>query len=179
MTPAQAQAARGRLEVFINALIEASISVLTDEELRAYDGSAGLDATPVPLFSRGPSQRTGLCASDPDGGWYVREGDHRDHQDDKGKPLRKIAWALEATIATMARPPGAPPACPHLAIGLAMARPGEDPGGTGARVLTSAAARGHKPGRPGLRPRLHPGPARALPPPRPRAGLPARHGLPR
>ena len=146
MTPAQAQAARGRLEVFINVLIEASISVLTDEELGAYDGSAGLDATPVPLFSRGPSQRTGLCASDPDGGWYVREGDHRDHQDDKGKPLRKIAWALEATIATMARPPGAPPACPNLAIGLALTRPGEDPGGTGARVLTSVAARGHKPG---------------------------------
>jgi hypothetical protein len=146
MIPAQAQAACRRLEVFINALIEASISVLTDEELGAYDGSAGLDATPVPLFSRGPSKRTGLCASDPDGGWYVREGDHRDHQDDKGKPLRKISWALEATIATMARPPGAPPACPNLAIGLALTRPGEDPGGTGARVLTSVAARGHKPG---------------------------------
>ncbi len=30
-----------------------------------------------------------------------------------------------------------------------------------------------------LRPRLHPGASRALPPPRPRAGLPAGHGLPR
>ena len=30
-----------------------------------------------------------------------------------------------------------------------------------------------------LRPRLYPGPARALPPPRPRARLPPRHGLPR
>ena len=38
------------------------------------------------------------------------------------------------------------PRCPDLAIGMAMARPGEDPGGTGARVLASAAARGHKPG---------------------------------
>ena len=43
-------------------------------------------------------------------------------------------------------PPGAPPACPNLAIGLALARPGEDPGGTGSRVLASAAARGHKTG---------------------------------
>jgi hypothetical protein len=146
MTPAQAQAARGRLEAFINSLLEASISVLTGEEHAAYDGCTGLDATPVPLFSRGPSKRAGLCASDPDGGWYVREGDHREREDDKGKPLRKIAWALEATIATMARPPGAPPGCPNLAIGLAMARPGEDPGGTGARVLASAAARRHKPG---------------------------------
>ena len=146
MTPAQAQAARGRLEAFINALIEASISALTDDELGAYDGSAGLDATPVPLFSRGPSKRTGLCASDPDGGWYVREGDHREREDDKGKPLRKISWALEATIATMARPPGAPPAHPNLAAGLALTRPGQDPGGTGARVLASLAARGHKTG---------------------------------
>jgi len=146
MTPGQAEAARGRLEAFLNALPEASISVLTGDERAAFDGCTGLDATPVPLFSRGPSKRTGLCASDPDGGWYVREGDHREREDGKGKPLRKIAWALEATIATTARLPGAPPACPDLAIGLALARPGEDPGGTGARVLTSVAARGHKPG---------------------------------
>jgi len=146
MLPGQAEAARNRLEALTNALIEASISVLDEKEKAASDGSAGLDATPVPLFSRGPSQRTGLCASDPDGGWYVREGDHREREDDKGKPLRKICWALEATIATMARPPGAPPACPNLAAGLALARPGEDPGGTGARVLASVAARGHKTG---------------------------------
>ena len=142
VTPSQAEAARSRREAFINSLLEASISVLTSEEHAAYDGCTGLDATPVPLFSRGPSRRSGLSASDPDGGWYVREGDHREREDDNGRPLRKIAWALEATIATTARPPGAPPAHPDLAIGLALARPGEDPGGTGTRVLASASARG-------------------------------------
>ena len=146
MTPDQATAARDRLEALVNALLEASISVLTEAERAASGGGTALDATPVPLFSRGPSRRTGLSASDPDGGWYVREGDHREREDDKGKPLRKICWALEATIAVTARPPGAPPAHPNLAIGLAMARPGEDPGGTGARVLASVAARGHEPG---------------------------------
>ena len=146
VTPGQATAARGRLEALVNALLEASVSVLTKEEHAAFDGGTGLDATPVPLFSRGPSKRTGLCASDPDGGWYVREGDHREREDDKGKPLRKICWALEATIAVTARPPGAPPATPNLATGMAMTRPGEDPGGTGARVLASVAARGHKTG---------------------------------
>ena len=146
MTPDQATAARDRLETLASALLEASVSVLTQAERAAFDGGTGLDATPVPLFSRGPSKRTGRCASDPDGGWYVREGDHREREDDKGKPLRKIAWALAATIATTARPPHAEPACPNLAIGLAMTRPGQDPGGTGARVLASAAARGHKPG---------------------------------
>jgi hypothetical protein len=146
ITPGQAETARARLEALLNALIEASISALDEEETAAFDGSAGLDATPVPLFSRGPSKRAGLSASDPDGGWYVREGDHREREDGKGKPLRKICWALEATIATTARPPGAPPATPNLAIGLALARPGEDPGGTGARVLASVAARGHQTG---------------------------------
>jgi hypothetical protein len=144
--PGQAEAARDRLEALVNALLEASITALTDHERAAFDGCTGLDATPVPLFSRGPSKRTGLSASDPDGGWYVREGDHREREDDKGKPLRKICWALEATIATTARPPGAPPATPNLAIGLAMTRPGEDPGSTGTRVLASVAARGHQPG---------------------------------
>ena len=146
MTPGQATAARDRLEALANALLEASVAILTDGERAAFDGCTGLDATPVPLFSRGPSKRTGLSASDPDGGWYVREGDHREREDDKGKPLRKLAWALEATIAATARPAGAPPAHPDLAIGLALTRPGEDPGGTGARVLASVAARGHKPG---------------------------------
>jgi hypothetical protein len=146
MIPGQAEAARQRLEALANALLEASISVLDKEERAAFDGCTGLDATPVPLFSRGPSRRSGLSASDPDGGWYVREGDHREREDNAGGPLRKICWALEATIATTARPPGAPPATPNLATGMAMARPGEDPGGTGARVLASVAARGHKTG---------------------------------
>jgi hypothetical protein len=50
--------------------------------------------------------------------------------------------------------PGAQPAHPDLAI--ALARPGEDPGGTCARVLASVAARGHKTGWPvsGQRPVL-------------------------
>ena len=146
MTPEQATAARTRLETLINALIEASVSVLDPAERAASGGAAGLDATAVPLFSRGPSRRTGLCATDPDGGWYVREGDHRDAEDHTGRRRTRIAWALEATIVTTARAPGSAPCHPNLALGLALTRPGEDPGGTGTRVLASVAARGHQPG---------------------------------
>jgi hypothetical protein len=145
-SPAETQAARDRLETLINALLEASASVLTDDERAASDGSVGLDATPVPLFSRGPSKRAGRCASDPDGGWYVREGDHRDAEDHNGRRRTRIAWALEATIATMATPPGAAATHPNLALGVALTRPGEDPGGTGARVLASIRRRGHRAG---------------------------------
>lgn len=133
---------RGRLETFVSNLIEASVRVASDEELCAFDGSVGLDATVLPLFSRGPSTRTKTCASDPDGAWYVREGDHRDVEGPSAKKLRKLFWALEATIGTMGRPPGAEPTHPNLVLAACLGRPGEDPGGTGVRMLASVRKRG-------------------------------------
>jgi hypothetical protein len=56
MAPGQAAAARGRLESLVNALLEASIWVLTDDERAAFGGGTALDATPVPLF---PAARPG------------------------------------------------------------------------------------------------------------------------
>ncbi|MHB1712841.1 MAG: hypothetical protein ACYCV7_15820, partial [Acidimicrobiales bacterium] len=146
MTDAEAESQRAKLERLVNALIEASVSVLTEEERAAFDGSVGLDATAVPLWSRGPSKRTGRSASDPDGGWYVREGDHRDEAGPTGKKRTRIAWAQEATLVTMAPSPGAVPTHPNLVLGAVLARPGEDPGGTGARLLASIRSRGHRPG---------------------------------
>lgn len=136
------------LERFVNDLLDSSVALLSKDELQNFDGSVGLDATVVPLFSRGPSLRSARPASDPDGGWYVRTPDRReiDAPNRKRRTRTKIVWALEATIATMAQPPGAAPAHPNLAIGFVMERPGEDPGGTGVRVLPSVARRGYRPG---------------------------------
>jgi hypothetical protein len=130
------------LEKFMGDLLQASAEVCSPGELAGFDGSVGLDATPVPLWSRGPSKSAGTCASDPDGGWYVREGDHRCTTGPDGKELRKIYWALEATLVTMARPPRTLPASPNLVIGLSLAKPGEDPGGTGTRQLAGVRSRG-------------------------------------
>jgi hypothetical protein len=142
LTEAEVGRRRAKLEAFINDLVEASAKVCSKDELASFDGSVGLDATPVPLWSRGPSARSGTSASDPDGGWYVREGDHREATGPDGKALRKLAWALEATIVTMGRPPGAVPSHPNLALGVALGRPGEGPGATGTRVLASVRSRG-------------------------------------
>ena len=90
----------------------------------------------------------------------------------QGPAAARVAWALEATVLTTApSEPGALGAYPNLVIGLALGRPGVDPGGTcGARAqrctgpwLFSGTARG----RPGLFGRLR----RPVPP----AG--AGHGL--
>jgi hypothetical protein len=123
------------LEKLVADLLGAAVKVCSADELSGFDGSVGLDATPVPLWSRGPSVHRGTAASDPDGGWYVREGDRRETTGPEGKSLRKLIWALEATIVTMGRPPGDVPTYPNLALGVVLGRPGQDPGGTGARLL--------------------------------------------
>ena len=134
---------RQRLEGVVNDLVEASVKVCAPEELERFDGSVGLDATVVPLFARGPSSRAGTSSSDPDGGWYVREGDHRDAVGPKGKTLRKLFWAQEATIGTMGRAPGSAPTHPNLVLGALLTRPGEDPGASAVRLLNSVRARGY------------------------------------
>jgi len=135
--------ARDRLESFMGAMLLSSVEGCEQPSRLAY----GLDATAVPLFSRGPSKRSGLCATDPDGGWYVREGDHREREDHTGRRRSRVAWALEATLLTTASPePGSLASFPNLVIGLALDRPGVDPGGTAVRVLAGARSRGFRPG---------------------------------
>lgn len=146
LTDAEIEERRRRLEAVIAELLQASVEICGDSELAGYDGSVGLDATPVPLYSRGPSKRAGTTASDPDGGWYVREGDHKQIEGPKGHKFRKVFFALEATIAVMGRPPGSVPSYPNLIVGIVLGRPGEDPGGTGVRVLASVRHRNWRAG---------------------------------
>ena len=142
LSPEEVACRQERLERFMGDLLEASVKVCPAEELAGYDGSVGLDATPVPLWSRGPSKPAGTSASDPDGGWYVREGDHRDRPGPEGKALRKIYWALDAHIVTMGRPPGAPPTWPNLAFGVLLDKPGHGPARNGVKLLAQLRRRG-------------------------------------
>ena len=123
----EAAARRARLEWFMGQLLAASVATMEQGSPRpalAY----GLDATAVALFSRGPSRRAGLCASDPDGAWYVRDGDHREREDHKGRPRSRVAWALEATVLTTApTEPGALGAYPTSWSGWPWAGPGSIP----------------------------------------------------
>lgn len=100
----------------------------------------------MPLYSRGPSKSAGTTASDPDGGWYVREGDHRQIEGPGGRKFRKVHWALDETIAVMGRPPGSVPTYPNLVLGVVLSRPGEDPAGNGTRLLASVRRAGHAAG---------------------------------
>ena len=58
-------ARQAALEKLLADLLEASVKVCSEGELAGFDGSVGLDATPVPLWSRGPSVRRGTCCQRP------------------------------------------------------------------------------------------------------------------
>ena len=132
-------AARGRLESFMGRLLGASVD---EAGVAPATLAYGLDATAVPLFSRGPSKRANLCASDPDGGWYVREGDHREREDHKGRTRSRVAWALEATVLTTASSePGTLSSFPNLVVGLAHSSGHRSRRDRGARARRRASAR--------------------------------------
>ncbi|MCW2888162.1 MAG: hypothetical protein JWL58_5024 [Streptosporangiaceae bacterium] len=63
-----------------NQILEASLTRLAHllKDPEHYDGSLGIDATVIATFARGTSTNGPHTSTDPDAGWYVREGDHRD-----------------------------------------------------------------------------------------------------
>ncbi|MEU3522181.1 hypothetical protein ABZ770_44340 [Streptomyces sp. NPDC006654] len=67
-----------RLALFTEFVLDASVRPLHDLLAELAEVSLGIDATPVRTFSRGRRTNGPELATDPDAGWYVREGDHRD-----------------------------------------------------------------------------------------------------
>ena len=59
LTEAEVATRQKALEKLVADLLEASVKVCSREELAGFDGSVGLDATPVPLWSRGPRRAGG------------------------------------------------------------------------------------------------------------------------
>ena len=178
MTPAQAEAARGRLEAFINSLLEASISILTSEERAAYDGCTGLDATPGPAVLPRPVQ-----ARRP-----VRQRPRRRLARPRRRPPRtrrqqRKAAAQDRLGAGSHHRHHGPPARRTARAPRSRHRPGAGPArrrprrhrhpGPGLRRRPRAQARLAR-----LRPCLHRCATRAIPAARARPGLPAGHGLP-
>ncbi|HEX2040732.1 MAG TPA: hypothetical protein VHF47_13490 [Acidimicrobiales bacterium] len=151
-----------KLTWLANRIIEASLRECPAEILDNWDGSIGLDATPIRLYARPERRARGrrgkqlveVHSSDPDGAWYMREHDHRDPdtQPDtgakKGKQVAKAFWAQEATIATASSSdPRAKRSFPKLAVGMAsLHKPGHHPDEHGIRALASIKQRGHPSG---------------------------------
>lgn len=79
----------------------AAARLIGEENFARWEGSVAVDGTPLKAANNGTTRRSSRVSSEPDAGWYVREGEHR--SDEKsGDPT--LTWAYEATVATMTFP---------------------------------------------------------------------------
>jgi hypothetical protein len=134
-----------RLTWFINALLEATLTMVPRELRRRWKGSVAVDATVVPAFARAERRVQGGAtaasrpvvkhSADPDAAWYFR---------DEGAEADNV-WGYEASLAASGpESAGETDRCPSLVVGMApLHRPGHDPGKNAVVALRSVRQRGH------------------------------------
>ncbi len=137
-----------RLDWVVNQFPEVTIQMMPRAARRQWKGNVCIDATPVVAFGkRGTTKRSDLVSIEPDAGWYIREGDHRDPGDDRGKKYRKIMWGWEATLAVMStNDPSGPVEFPYLVVAMGFGKPGANVAGHGVSAFGSIVKRGHPAG---------------------------------
>ncbi|MCP2340658.1 hypothetical protein [Actinomadura rupiterrae] len=158
---------RERLHKVIDAILGASIAAVRHRLDEHWDGSLGVDATPIATWARGVEQDGPVTATDPDAGWYVREGDHRapdlhshirpTKSGSKRNPRKKRSarrlFGYDANLAIAYNPHhdprpqehgcGDPRLLPALVLSMRLDKPGHNPGSNGVTMLKSIKERGH------------------------------------
>ena len=149
-----------RLAWVQNSILEASIATMPRAVRRRWRGSVGVDATPVPAFSRadqrvrgkGPRARRALLltAAAPAADLYVRTGGSEGPSPRaRGEPkLRSFVFAYEATLVVAGNDdPTTDAPFPPLVVGMPpLHRPGTGVGPNAITALASVAGRGHPTG---------------------------------
>ncbi len=159
LSPQQMELYSARLTFVANAVLEMSIAEIPAAVFARWKGSVGVDATPIPLFSRPPrtsgkgkNRVTLVHSADPDGGFYSRTADGQDANnlvDALDRKIKKRFWADEGTfVVTASDEPDEDKDFPHpLIIGMApLHRPGVEPGENGVRALANVQSRGYPAG---------------------------------
>ncbi|MDQ2729912.1 MAG: hypothetical protein M3Y91_19135, partial [Actinomycetota bacterium] len=146
--PAESARKQARVDWVCNELLEATLRMIPRDVRRRWKGNLCIDATPVAAFGkRGTPKRSDLMSIEPDADWYVREGDHRDPGDDRGRAYRKVMWAWETTLAVMStNDPSGAAKFPYLVASIGFAKPGCDLSGQGTRAFASIIERDHPAG---------------------------------
>jgi hypothetical protein len=152
-----------------NAIVEESLNELRPHLRRHWDGSLAVDGTPIRTYAKGLRSTGPELATDPDAGWYVRTGDHRDpdtagktQKAGKAKPGKKkdqaskAKFGYDATLAIARNPTrdgvplpdgsSDPRVVPAVVVGFTLDKPGVAPGPNALRVLTDVHQRDHPAG---------------------------------
>lgn len=122
--PDLVEARRQRLPLFNNRLIMATAKLIGEEEFNRWEGDVAVDGTPIKAARIGSARGARRVSSEPDAGWYVREGNHDGSQEDD--PY-KTMWAYEATLAVMTFSK-TDDEMPSLLLGMSLHKPGHNIG---------------------------------------------------
>lgn len=127
-------------------ILEATWLMLHRRVRRAWKGSIGHDATFVSTWSRGRVPTSAWASTDPDAGWYVRNGDHKAPDDIGGRHHKdgtpKSKYGYDAEIAVVgADDPDDLRRFPLLAFGVRLHKPGHAPGPNCVEVLRDIRSR--------------------------------------
>ncbi|MDQ2729324.1 MAG: hypothetical protein M3Y91_16020, partial [Actinomycetota bacterium] len=145
--PAESARKQEHLDWVCNELLEATLRMIPRNIRRNWKGNMCIDATPVAAFGKRGNpkpDKSDLMGIEPDADWYVREGDHRDPGDDRGKQYRKAIWGWEATLSVMStNDPSGAAEFPYLVASIGLGKPGRDVSGHGARSFASIDDRHH------------------------------------
>lgn len=172
--PAQLQKQAQCLLRVTNAVVDASLADLRPHMDRYWNGSTAVDATPIRTYAKGLRTTGPELATDPDAGWYVRDGDHRDPdteptpaalhpkaaknrtKPDRRKGSTKALFGFDATLVIARNPDydGAPltngtpnpRSVPSVVTGFTLDKPGHAPGPNAIQVLADVRRRGHPAG---------------------------------
>ena len=119
-----------RATEFFNRLIAASMEGLPQRYRDNWLGDLAVDGTFIAGSQRGTRKNLrphDLVSSEPEGGWYVREGDHKDTLTAMAKTKGEARWGFEATIVAGVIADQGPHRQPHLIHAMSMDRPGHNP----------------------------------------------------
>lgn len=142
LTPAEIEERQVALSIVCNSLLQVPFELLPERVKQKYRGSACIDATPLRIHSRGRSVHDEVASTDPDGGFYVRTGDHAEG----GEVVKKAFYAFDINLMVAVDDHlGNKQYLPALPLAMHLDRPGVDPAGASRRMLAYLAHKNFQP----------------------------------
>lgn len=123
-SPALIEQRKKRIAIFDSALALGSARLAGDDVFKQHTGDYASDATMHPTSTTMPRSGDKLTSSEPDAGFYVREGNHNPAEN---KGAAKVKHGFEPSLAVAVG--GAfGESVPNLIVGVSVDKPGHRPG---------------------------------------------------